>query len=208
MDRKTLALVSGGIDSVTALYLCDIEVEAVMFLHYGQRNTLVEYALAEHHAGVLDKEFILKDISQVFDGSRSSLLVMGDTEKNDWDVPNRNMNLISYATTYAQIHGFSSIITGIYVTDFGDTSERFVKSMELAVEEATQGRVTLVSPLFHMSKSDVVRTAHGLGIDFSKTHTCFVSDVAGVHCGECPACLNRKTAFKKENLEDNTKYLR
>lgn len=202
---SSLVLVSGGLDSITALYLCDLDVEAVLFFSYGQINHDAEYAAVRTHSDRLGKRFINMDIKNIFKGSKSSLLKKSDLEK-DYEVENRNMIFISIGVAQAKILGCDSLITGIYETDFGDSSELFLNSMTYATAEATEGKVKLISPVCHMHKAEIITNAQALGIDFNETHTCFESNDFGAHCGECQSCINRKKAFDLSGIKDYTNY--
>ena len=79
---SSLALVSGGLDSITALYLCDLDVEAVLFFYYGQINYEAEYAAVRLHTDRLGKRFISLNIENIFTGSKSSMFKKSDMEKD------------------------------------------------------------------------------------------------------------------------------
>ena len=62
------------------------------------------------------------------------------------------------------------------------------------------------APLIDMSKADIIRTGTGLGVDFSKTVSCYALDEKGAACGACDSCRLRAEGFRAANLPDPTIY--
>jgi len=57
-----------------------------------------------------------------------------------------------------------------------------------------------------MSKAEIVRQGHGLGVDFSLTVSCYNADAGGRACGACDACRFRRDGFAQAGLADPTRY--
>jgi 7-cyano-7-deazaguanine synthase len=64
--------------------------------------------------------------------------------------------------------------------------------------------VTLLSPYTNLTKSDIARKGKQLGIDYSKTWSCYKGGKK--HCGRCGTCIERMEALKDAGLEDITEY--
>jgi 7-cyano-7-deazaguanine synthase len=62
------------------------------------------------------------------------------------------------------------------------------------------------TPLLTMSKAQIIRTGHQLGVDYSKTVSCYQAGPQGEACGECDACRLRKAGFKQAGVSDPTVY--
>lgn len=58
-----------------------------------------------------------------------------------------------------------------------------------------------------MSKVEIIKYGNKIGVDFSKTHTCYDPSLKGRSCGRCDACIIRINVFKKLGTEDTIEYL-
>ena len=77
--------------------------------------------------------------------------------------------------------------------------------MRTAVREGTGMAVDIISPFCDMTKSGIVEMGALLGVDFSKTYSCYKGGEQ--HCGTCGTCIERKEAFKAAGVKDPTTYL-
>ena len=60
--------------------------------------------------------------------------------------------------------------------------------------------------LLRLGKADIVREGARLGVDFSRTVSCYRADDEGRACGRCDACRLRAKGFAEAGLEDPTVY--
>jgi 7-cyano-7-deazaguanine synthase len=60
-------------------------------------------------------------------------------------------------------------------------------------------------PFVTMTKTEIARRGHDLGVDFSQTWSCYVG--GDVQCGECGTCVERREAFLLAGIVDPTAYL-
>ncbi len=130
-------------------------------------------------------------------------------------VPARNTVFLSIALAWAEVLEASDIFIGVNAIDYSgypDCRPEFIEAFErmanLATKAGVEGRtrVRIHTPLIAMSKADIVRTAHSLGLDFRLTHSCYDPDASGRPCGLCDSCLLRKKGFADAGLEDPLDY--
>ena len=111
-------------------------------------------------------------------------------------VPGRNHLFLSFAAVYADAIGARHLITGVSETDFSgypDCRDNFIKSLNVTLNLAMDGRFVIHTPLMWLDKSEVWALADELGaFDFvqDKTLTCY-NGIPSTGCGECPACVLR-----------------
>lgn len=118
-------------------------------------------------------------------------------------VPNRNMVLLSLAAAYAEAAGVREVFYGAQKQDrygYWDCTPEFVERINelLALNRVRPVRVQ--APFVAMSKGDIVRLGVELGVDFSRTWSCY----RGVPpaCGTCPTCIERCAAFAEAGMAD------
>ncbi|HPW31588.1 MAG TPA: 7-cyano-7-deazaguanine synthase, partial [Arenimonas sp.] len=63
------------------------------------------------------------------------------------------------------------------------------------------------APLISMSKADIAREGIRLGVDFSRTVSCYQADEHGRACGRCDACRLRAAGFEDAGIADPTRYV-
>ncbi len=66
--------------------------------------------------------------------------------------------------------------------------------------------VTFSSPFGRLTKAEVFRLGHRLGVPFEDSWSCTAS--FRVHCGSCASCSARKKAFRRAKIQDMTRYRR
>ena len=76
--------------------------------------------------------------------------------------------------------------------------------MNGATEAGTFVNVRIEAPYTNITKADIVRRGAALGIDYSKTWSCYKG--SDVHCGKCGTCVERKEAFADAGVNDPTVY--
>lgn len=221
--KKAVVLLSGGLDSTTALYLAKdqgFEVYSVCF-DYGQRHKK-EFLYAENiarKAGV-KQHILIKTNMNTWGGSALTDPNMdipeGDEKRENIPVtyvPARNMIFLSYAASYAESIGAQDIFIGVSQVDYSgyvDCRQEFILAMENAINMGTvcaveQGKkIKINAPFMYMTKSEEIKLGMKLGVDYKETWTCYKGEE--LPCGECDSCLLRKKAFKDAGLEDPLTY--
>ena len=57
-----------------------------------------------------------------------------------------------------------------------------------------------------MTKVEIIRYGIELGIDYSRTVSCYQVDSEGRACGMCDSCKFRKEGFELAGIKDPTRY--
>ena len=220
--KKAIVLLSGGLDSTTALYLAKSqgfdELYALTF-RYGQKHGKeLEAAKAVAKAVGVKEHKIVELLLNQWQGCSltddSMEITDGDihrTEIPDTYVPARNMVFLSVAASYADALGITDIFIGVSEVDYSgyvDCREAFIQAMEKAINLGTvlgaerEQHITLHAPFMHMTKAEEVKLGVRLGVDFGLTWTCYRGDAHP--CGTCDSCLLRAKAFREAGVEDPT----
>lgn len=220
--KKAIVLLSGGLDSTTALYLAKSqgfdEIYALTF-EYGQKHDKeLKSAIAVAKAAGVKEHKIVNLLLNQWKGCSltDSDLEIGDGDINRSDipatyVPARNMVFLSVAASYADALGITDIFIGVSEVDYSgyvDCREEFIKAMENAINLGTvlgaekKQKITLHAPFMHLTKAEEVKLGVRLGVDFDLTWTCYRGDEHP--CGTCDSCLLRAKAFAEAGVEDPT----
>lgn len=215
---KVCVLLSGGMDSVAALYevLGQHEVVACLSFDYGSKHNDCEIPFAKLHAdrNVIHHQVMPLDfINQHF---KSNLLQSGghipdghyaETSMKQTVVPFRNGIMLAIAAGYAESIDAEALVIAAHSGDhaiYPDCREPFMRSMASAMAEGTYAKIQLLRPFIHTDKSGIARRGAELGIDFSETWSCYKG--GAIHCGVCGTCVERREAFLLAGLPDPTVY--
>ncbi len=214
--KDTLLVLSGGLDSTTLLYDYADSIALAVTFQYGSNHNKREAAFAKYHCDKLGIEHI--DIDLAFMGKyfKSSLLDGADAiPEGNYDednmkstvVPFRNGIMLSVAAGLAESRGLKNVMMANHSGDhaiYPDCRPEFVKAMTAAIEAGTYEGVKLVAPYTDITKADIVSRGAKLGIDYSKTYSCYKGGEH--HCGVCGTCRERKEAFTLAGVKDDTIY--
>jgi len=219
MKTKVVVLVSGGMDSVAALYEARHRyavVGAVSF-DYGSKHNHKEIPYAEWHCkklGIPHRTIRLGFVDELF---KSDLLQSGGTipdghyqelTMKQTVVPFRNGIMLSIAGGYAESIEANGLVIAAHSGDhaiYPDCREDFMKSMADAIRLGTYAAVEILRPFIHNTKAEIARRGHELGVDFAQTWSCYKG--SDIHCGTCGTCVERREAFMLAELPDPTVYL-
>ncbi len=218
MDQKpALVLLSGGLDSVTALAWAVEQgyiIRAALSFDYGQHHVRE----AEAAAAVASDYGVPHQVVALTPISGSSLTDLGAIPQGrdvtalseqiaPTYVPNRNMILIAYAAAHALRSDMTHLIGGWNAADalsYPDCRDDFLEAMQQALRLATLRKFTLVRPLIDDDKPAIVRRALALRAPLHKTWTCYLG--GQVACGTCDACQLRIAAFQQVGVIDPLTY--
>jgi 7-cyano-7-deazaguanine synthase len=226
---RAVVLLSGGLDSTTTLALAlrqGFEVHGLTF-RYGQRHE-AEIAAATRIAGQFRiKEHVIVPLDlRVFGGSALTGDLAVPKERTIEEigqgipvtyVPARNTIFLSLALAWAEVLQANDIFLGVNALDYSgypdcraEYIEAYQRMANLATKAAVEGRqrLTIHTPLIHMSKADIIRQGLELGVDYSLTCTCYDPSPKGEACGACDACLLRLKGFAEIGREDPIRYRR
>ena len=224
-DRSAVVLLSGGLDSATALAIAnseDFDCYALSF-RYGQRHE-VELQAASRIAQsqrVVEHRVIDIDLRQ-FGGS--ALTADIEVPKHDavdqlgegipvTYVPARNTIFLSYALAWAEVLGANDVFIGVNALDYSgypDCRPEFIAAFQtmanLATKAAADGKkMTIHTPLINLTKADIIRKGLSLEVDYETTISCYDATEQGA-CGRCDSCLLRLRGFAEAGESDPSRY--
>jgi 7-cyano-7-deazaguanine synthase len=206
---KAILLLSGGIDSATALYLTKEwanEIYSINMVYAGTYDAEAEaskrIAAAAHvkeHLTVLLPFF--KDIEQRYHPAPSA-------EITPAYVPARNIIFYGIATAYAETLKASTIVFGSNADDakeLPDARSEFIQLMNELILHGTRAgregfRIEIVNPLIHQTKGEVLKLALKLKVPLELTWSCY--EDGKVPCGKCRGCIGRRKAFQEAAVRD------
>ncbi len=122
-------------------------------------------------------------------------------------VPFRNGIMLSIAAGFAESRGAEAVVIAAHSGDhaiYPDCRESFLEPMARAIREGTYARIELLRPFVAMDKAAIARRGAELGVDFSRTWSCYKG--GEIHCGACGTCVERREAFELAGLPDPTAY--
>ena len=216
--KKVILSLSGGLDSSTLLaYLLNVgyEVETIGFC-YGSKHNIYENQKAALIADLYNVSFDLINLSEVFSGITSSLMLTGDdipeghyTDKSmeSTVVPSRNIIFISILSSIAWTREAGLIAVGIHQGDhaiYPDCRVEFFQDMNDAIVSGTGGKVGLLAPFIDGNKADIVKKGLELKVPYQLTRTCYKRQE--IACGVCGSCVERLSAFHDNDAIDPIEY--
>lgn len=218
MKEKVVVIYSGGMDSYTVLHRAikdGYEVAALTF-NYGQKH-LKEIDYAQQVCTSLNIPHKIVDISainQLLQGSSLTsdeiTIPEGHYQEESMKstvVPNRNMILLSLAIGYACSIGAKKVYYGAHSGDhaiYPDCRPEFVNRMNDVSLIANYDPIEICTPYLHNSKIEILKAGIEMGLDYSKTWTCYNGREKA--CGKCGACQERLEAFALNQLTDPLPY--
>lgn len=222
-SKKAVCLLSGGVDSTTALAIAKnegFELYALTF-RYGQRHVLEVESARRIARRFRVKQHLILDIDlKAIGGSAltSTIPVPKDREPDEITsgipityVPARNTIFLSYALAWAEVLDAEAIFIGVTAIDYSGYPDcrpeyiaAFEKMANLATKASTEGRhsIHIHTPLINLTKARIIKKGIELGVDYSLTHSCYDPDMEGRACGRCDSCLLRKKGFEEAGMID------
>ncbi|MFZ4766473.1 MAG: 7-cyano-7-deazaguanine synthase QueC [Roseimicrobium sp.] len=215
---KALVLLSGGMDSVTALHWSarGHEVVGTVSFDYGSKHNAKEIPMAAWHAaqlGVAHEVIALDFVNRLF---ASDLLLSGgdipeghyaDENMKRTVVPFRNGIMLAIACGLAESRGAEALVIAAHSGDhaiYPDCREPFMQAMTDAMRCGTYAGIELLRPFIACDKAEIARQGTALGVDFAHTWSCYKGGEK--HCGSCGTCVERREAFLKADVPDPTDY--
>jgi 7-cyano-7-deazaguanine synthase len=215
----SIVLLSGGMDSVTALYHayeCGSVSVAVSF-DYGSKHNAKELPMARWHCERLGLRHEIVNLD-FFTTLFQSHLLRGGADIPDGHyaeemmkqtvVPFRNGIMLAIAAGIAENAGAGRLVIAAHAGDhaiYPDCRESFMQGMAAAVREGTYAQVEIDRPFIAMDKAAIAKRGQELGIDFRQTWSCYKG--GDIHCGTCGTCVERREAFLLAGMTDPTAYL-
>ncbi len=219
--KKAVVLVSGGMDSAVTLALAREQGFAchALSVSYGQRHTSELAAAAELAVvqGAVQHKVVTIDLRSIGGSALTADIAVPEAAAAGIPityVPARNTIMLSIALGWAEVLGADDLFCGVNAVDYSgypDCRPEFVEAFERLANLATQAgveghRIKVHAPLIRMSKAQIAREGQRLGLDFSRTVSCYQADDQGRACGKCDACRLRAEGFASAGLADPTRY--
>lgn len=216
---KALAVVSGGLDSVTMAH--DLQAQnqlgGIVSFDYGQRHKK-ELAFARACAERLGVRFALIDLTSITPHLKGSALTdsvevpdghYAEDSMKQTIVPNRNAIMLAIAFGIAPAQGLDAVATAVHGGDhfiYPDCRPDFADLFERMEQKALDGvwSIRLLTPYIKGSKVDIARRAGELKVPVVETWSCYKG--GAIHCGRCGTCVERREAFHLAGVQDPTVY--
>ena len=218
---KAVAIVSGGMDSVTLAYHLKEEYDTLELIsfNYGQRQSK-ELEGAKWQANYLKANHQIIDISGIRPLLKGSSLTdnievpeghYAEASMAQTVVPNRNAIMLSIAWGLACSSEADVLACGVHAGDhhiYPDCRPEFITELNTSLRTGTVGHrkenLQLIAPFVNYDKTWIAGRGHELGVSFENTWTCYKG--LDRHCGKCGSCTERKEAFALAGVPDPTLY--
>ena len=215
--RKAVVLLSGGLDSATALYYAidkGYDCTCLIF-DYGQRHKreiesarkvarsrgvhykIIKIALPWKGSALLDRRVAVpknrrhpaKEIPATY-------------------VPARNTVFLSFAVSCAEAVGAEAIFIGANAIDFSgypDCRPGYYKVYNELIARGTKAgaenkKIKIAVPLIDKTKAEIIKLGTKLGVPYEYTWSCYVGGKRP--CGKCDSCIFRAKGFKEAGIYD------
>lgn len=219
-NKKAVCVLSGGMDSTLSSYLAaqdGYEIIAVHF-NYGQRTEHKELECFRNICIELDVkekyEINIPFFTQIGASALTDTSIdvpIGGIEAGVpiTYVPFRNGIFLSIATAIAEKHGATAIYIGVVQEDssgYPDCTDTFIDKMENAMNQGTreETKLTIVTPLVHMTKEEIVKKALDMDVPLHYTWSCYKNEKEA--CGLCDSCRLRLKGFANAGISDKIPY--
>jgi 7-cyano-7-deazaguanine synthase len=223
--KKAVVLLSGGLDSATALFIAKQQgfTPHTLSFDYGQRHRweLEQAQRLALYAEVAQHQVIRFDL-RAFGGSALTADIDVPKGRDLTDdtipvtyVPARNTIFLSFALAYAETLNCFDIFIGVNALDYSgypDCRPEYIAAFEsmanLATKAAVEGaaHLTIHTPLLKLTKAEIIAAGLALGVDYSLTSSCYDPDPQGRPCGACDSCQLRLRGFEQAGAVDPLHY--
>ena len=221
-EPRAVVLLSGGLDSATVLAKARADGRAcyALSIDYGQRHRAELDAAARlaSEFGVREHRVVHVDFGQFGGSALTDIELDVPTTAGAGIpvtyVPARNTVMLALALGWCEVLQAHELYIGVNAVDYSgypDCRPEFIAAFErlaqLATRAGLEGQALRVcTPLQHMSKADIITLGVSLGLDYSKTVSCYQPNDEGRACGACDACRLRYQGFRAAGVEDPTRY--
>jgi len=214
---RAVILVSGGMDSCVAAAIAKENGHELCFLHlnYGQRTESRELMAFHNIADFYDvKDRLVVDISHLAQIGGSCLtnhtidVPAADLENEEIPisyVPFRNANILSAATSWAEVLGANALYIGAVEEDssgYPDCRRSFYDAFEKTIDEGTKPdtHIKIITPLIKLSKKEIILKGHALHAPINLSWSCYEQE--NIPCGKCDSCALRARGFVQAGMTD------
>lgn len=216
MNKDSVLIVSGGMDSITMLYEYKERIALGISFDYGSNHNAREIPFAAMHCERLGIKHIVINLGFMHQYFKSSLLEGAEAiPEGNYDeenmkstvVPFRNGIMLSIAAGVAESNGLKYVMMANHGGDhtiYPDCRPEFIDAIDQAAQAGTYVDVHVVAPYTNITKTDIARRGAALGIDYTETWSCYKG--GDKQCGKCGTCVERKEALRDAGIEDLTEY--
>jgi 7-cyano-7-deazaguanine synthase len=222
---EAIVLLSGGLDSTTALALAKekgYEIVALTF-DYGQKHKreLDSAKMIAGHFKVKEHFVIPLDLGKLLRSSLTQKAVAIPEGRSEDEissgipstyVPARNVIFLSIATSIAESRRATSIFIAVNAIDFSgypDCTPEFIAVFQRTIDVGTKSgkeghSIRIETPLIGMSKAEIIREAVRLKVPLELTWSCYKGGKRA--CGKCDSCQLRLKGFAQAGFKDPLEY--
>ncbi len=225
IKKKAVVLLSGGLDSATALAIAKAQGFdcCALSFRYGQRHA-IELECAAKVAktqGVVEHRTVTIDLGAFGGSALTDPNIAVPHQPGAADeipityVPARNTVFLSYALAWAEVLECIDIFIGVNALDYSgypDCRPEFIAAYEKMANLATKAgvtgtkKLTIHTPLIALTKAQIIQKGLELGVDYSVTSSCYDPAPDGAACGTCDSCRLRLKGFREIGKTDPRKY--
>jgi 7-cyano-7-deazaguanine synthase len=218
--KRAIVLLSGGLDSATALFIARARGYATtcLIFDYGQRHRREVEAAKSVARRTASPFYVLKihlpwKGSALLDKNTKIPVVTGRRTPVTGDipvtyVPGRNTIFLSFALSLAETLEASDIFIGANAIDYSgypDCRPDYYKAFALVSRRGTrcgvQGRpVKIQTPLIRLTKAQIIQRGVRLGVPYELTWSCYKGGSSP--CGVCDSCRLRSKGFREAGVCD------
>jgi 7-cyano-7-deazaguanine synthase len=222
--RAAIVLLSGGLDSATALAIARAQGFAchTLAVSYGQRHAaeLDSARRVSAQLGAVEHRQMHVDLAAIGGSALTDSRIAVPEQPTPGIpvtyVPARNTLFLALALGWAEVLGAHDIFIGVNAVDYSgypDCRPEFIAAFEKLALLATRagvegGRLRVQAPLVAMSKAQIIRAGTALGVDYGQTVSCYQASKEGEACGRCDSCRLRREGFLAAGVPDPTPYAR
>lgn len=216
---RAVVIASGGLDSTAVAAYARKHHKEIVLLHfqYGCIAETKELDCIKKIAEYLDCPYKVVPIDMSFMNGASALFgdskdihtgIEGSEYAYEW-VPARNLIMLSLAVGFAEANNYSYIYLGTNLEEGGaypDNENQFIKDFDNCLYGAVQNgkSVKILTPVGNLMKHEIVEFGNRYDAPFQYTWSCYKD--GELPCGECGPCFMRRTAFRRNGLEDPLTY--
>ena len=218
-----VVLVSGGMDSCVTAAIAREENKDLAFLHisYGQltedRERKAFNDIADFYSVEMRLDISIEHLAKIGGSSLTDENIAvseADLESNEIPtsyVPFRNGNLLSIATSWAEVLDARAIYIGAVAEDssgYPDCRPVFYEAFQKAIDAGTkpETHIEIKTPIIHLSKAQIVKKGVELNAPLHLSWSCYRNE--DLACGTCDSCALRLRGFEQAGVKDPIPYFK